>query len=294
MKRRLSSNLFYIFSYFYIGVLTLFCLLPFMLLVSASFTAEGAIYRDGYRLWPSEISLEAYRVALGSSVTVLKAYQVSIGVTVGGTALGLFIMMMAAYVLQRKDFRFRNRISFFFYFTTLFNGGLVAYYMMIVRYLDLKNNYLAILLPGLMSPWLILLLRSYMTTIPHSLTESAKIDGANDLVILFRIIAPLAKPGLATIGLFLALQYWNDWFNASMFLNRKAMFPLQYYLQNVIMNAEFARELSSKGANSVTLDTPTESLKMATSVIATGPIVLVYPWVQKYFVKGLTIGAVKG
>ncbi len=293
MKSKLQNATFNTIAYTYILIMTVFCLLPFILLVSASFTAEGAIYENGYTFWPTEFSLEAYKVAISGSTNVAKAYMVSIGVTASGTVLGLFCMIMAANVLSRKDFKYRNQISFYFYFTTLFNGGLVAYYVLIASYLHLKNNYLALLLPVLMSPWLLLLLRSFVQGIPISLTESAKIDGAGEFTVLFKVIMPLAKPGLATIGLFLALQYWNDWFNASLFITDKTMFPLQYYLQNVILNAEFARQLSSKGA-SVSLNTPTESLKMATAVLATGPIILLYPFVQKYFIKGLTVGAVKG
>jgi putative aldouronate transport system permease protein len=268
------------------------CLIPFWLLIAASFSDESDLYNYGYSFWPHTFSLEAYHSAMMSG-NIFKAYQVSIGITVAGTLLGLFIMMMAAYAIQRKEFRYRNKIAFYFYFTTLFSGGLVPYYVLMTKYLNLKNNYLALILPALMSPWLIILLRTYIQTIPEALTESAKLDGASDFGILLRIIIPLAKPGLATIGLFLALNYWNDWYNASLFLMRKSMYPLQYYLQNVILNAEFARSLAGTGVN-VDLRAPTESLKMATAAIATGPIVLLYPFVQKYFVKGIIIGAVKG
>ena len=294
MKSKVQNLFFNTMAYFYIAAMSLFCLLPFILLISASFTDEGAIFENGYTFWPSKFSLEAYKVALSGSTNVAKAYGVSIGVTLIGTVLGLLAMIMAANVLQRKDFKYRNQISFYFYFTTLFNGGLVSYYVLIASFLHLKNSYLALLLPVLMSPWLILLLRSFVQGIPDALTESAKIDGAGEFTILFKVIIPLSKPGLATIGLFLALQYWNDWFNASLFITDKSMFPLQYYLQNVIMNAEFARQLSAKGASSVSLNAPTESLKMATAVLATGPIILLYPFVQKYFIRGLTVGAVKG
>jgi putative aldouronate transport system permease protein len=293
MKSTPQNFVFNIVGYSYITIISIFCLLPFWLIIAASFTSEKAIMNDGYNMWPTEFSLTAYKTVLAGGDILSKAYLVSICTAVIGTLLGLFMMAMAAYALQRKDMRYRNQISFYVFFTTLFGGGLVPYYILVAKYLGMKNSYLAILLPGLMSPWLLLLLRNFIQQIPDSITESAKIDGAGDFTIFTKLILPLAKPGLATIGLFLALQYWNDWFNASLFLLKKNMFPLQYYLQNVIQNAQYAKDLAARGAK-IDLNTPTESLKMATAVVATGPIIFLYPFVQKYFVKGLTVGSVKG
>lgn len=280
-------------GYVYIGVMCVFCIAPFWLLVAGSFTTEHEIVTKGYSFWPSEVTLDAYKLAMGTSVSVLRAYAVSIGVTVSGTALGLLLMSMSAFVLTRKDFKYRNRFGFFIYFTMLFSGGMVPYYVLISKYLQWTNNYLALIVPGLMSAWLLFLLRNFISTIPESLVESAKIDGASEYRVFFSIVLPLAKPGLATIGLFLGLQYWNDWYNASLFIRDTKMFPLQYFLQNTIQSAEFIRKAMLSGM-SFSVDTPTEALKMATAVIATGPIVFLYPFVQKYFVKGITVGAVKG
>ena len=286
--------LFSILGYLFTTLLSLACVIPFWLLIMASFTEESAIYANGYSFWPSKFSTEAYRQVFNGAMNVFQAYRVSIMVTAIGTLAGLLIMFMAAYALQRKDFQYRNKFAFFFYFTTLFSGGMVSYYVMVTNYLHLTDTYWALVLPPLCTSWLIILLRSFISSIPESLTESAKIDGASDFRILFSIVLPLSKAGLATIGLFLALNYWNDWYNASLFVNKRDMWPLQYYLQNVIQNVNAMMQLSALSANVVTETPPTESIKMATAVVATGPIILLYPFVQKYFVKGLTVGAVKG
>jgi len=292
-KRDKYQFLFNSLGFSYILVMCVFCIIPFWLLISGSFTSERYVITNGYSFFPRELSLDAYLLAFGTSVSVLKAYSVSIGVTVTGTFLGLSLMSMTAYVLSKKSFKYRNGFAFYFYFTMLFSGGMVPYYILISSYFKWTNNYLALIVPGLMSPWLLFLLRNFMNSIPDSIGESAKIDGASEYVIFTRLILPLSKPGLATIGLFLGLGYWNDWFNASLFIRDSKMFPLQYFLQNIIQSTEFARKSMMSGIP-FSVDTPTESLKMATAVIATGPIIFLYPFVQRYFIKGLTVGAVKG
>ena len=218
----------------------------------------------------------------------------TIGLTLVGTLIGLFLVAMTGYALQRRDFPYRNKIMFYIYFTSLFSAGLVPFYLLIVQYLNLRDSYLAILLPLLMSPWLIVLMKNFVKAIPHEITESGKIDGAGDFMIFVRLILPNLKPALATIGLFLALSYWNEWYYSSLFLTTKVEYrPLQYHLYNVI-NKVASLKNSVAGSNVVITDLPGETLKMATAVIATGPIILLYPFVQKYFVAGLTVGAVKG
>jgi putative aldouronate transport system permease protein len=288
-----SRILFFSMGYTYVIGMCILCLVPFWLLISGSFTTERYIITKGYNFIPGEFTLEAYRLAFGTSVSILRAYEISILVTVAGTLCGLMFMAMAAYVLSRKEFRYRGRFAFYIYFTMLFSGGMVPYYILVTSYLKWTNNLLALIVPALMSPWLLLLLRNFMNSIPESINESARIDGASEYRIFFSLILPLAKPGLATIGLFLGLQYWNDWFNASLFIRDKDIFPLQYFLQNIIQSTEFVRKAMLSGM-SFSIDTPAESLKMATAVIATGPIIFLYPFVQKYFVKGLTVGSVKG
>ena len=201
---------------------------------------------------------------------------------------------MTGYALQRPDFQFRNGIAFYIYFTTLFSGGLVPFYILITKHLHLRDNYLAVLLPSLMGPWVIILMKNFMKSIPHSITESAKIDGAGDFSIFLHLILPLSKPALATIGLFQALWYWNDWYYAMLFLSPNVKYrPLQLFLYNTITLADFIRN-SAASSNIPPQDIPLETMKMATAVLATGPVILFYPFVQKYFIKGITVGAVKG
>lgn len=282
------------FAYVFITLLALACLIPFLLMVGTSFTNEATVREYGFNLWPRQFDLLAYRLVFENPDLIIGSYVVTIVMTVCGTLLGLFLISMAGYALQRPDFEFRNHISFYIYFTTLFSGGLVPFYLLIVKILGLKNNYLAVFLPGLMSPWLIILMRNFTKSIPFAITESAKIDGANDFRIFVNIILPMAKPGLATVGLFLALSYWNEWYNSMLFLEANVKYrPLQLFLYNVVNKAEYIRN-SAAASNIPPMDVPQETMKMATAVVAIGPIMLVYPFVQKYFIQGITIGAVKG
>ncbi|MNI58226.1 Inner membrane ABC transporter permease protein YcjP [compost metagenome] len=225
---------------------------------------------------------------------MINAYLVTIGVTITGTLLGLFLTSMTAYALSRKDFKWRNKFSFFFFFTTLFSGGLVPWYLLIVNYLDMKDTPMALIVPMMLNVFYIIVMKSFMSSIPEAIVESAKIDGAGDFKIYVRLILPLSKPALAGIGLFLALAYWNDWYNALLFISDEKLMPLQYYLYKMLGNMDGMRKAMMGAGAVVTTAIPTESLKMAMTVVATGPILLAYPFVQRYFVQGLTIGAVKG
>jgi putative aldouronate transport system permease protein len=293
IKAEASMVWFQIIAYSIITFFSIFCLLPFWLIVSGSITSENEIISEGFKLWPNAVSFEAFKAVFSSPEQIISAYGVTIGLTASGTIVGLFITSMAGYVLARADFKYRNPLAFFIYFTTLFSGGLIPWYILMVKYLDLKDNYLAMLLPLLVSAWNIILMKNFMKSIPDSIIESARIDGAGDFKIYARIIMPLAVPGLATIGLFLALGYWNDWFSASLFMTTDSKFPLQYLLYKILASAAV---LKTSVANNISVNVapPTETLKMAVAVIATGPIIFLYPFVQKYFVKGLTLGAVKG
>ncbi|MFD0693220.1 carbohydrate ABC transporter permease [Paenibacillus sp. GCM10027628] len=293
IKTELSTVWFQTIAYAVTAFFAIFCLIPFWLIVSGSFTSEHEIMSEGFKIWPKDISFEAFRVVFSSPDQIVSAYSVTIGLTVIGTVVGLFITSMAGYVLARPDFTYRNPIAFFIYFTTLFSGGLIPWYILIVKYLDLKDNYLAILVPLLLSAWNIILMKNFMKSIPESIIESSRIDGAGDFKIYAQIIVPLSTPGLATIGLFLALNYWNDWFHANIFMTTESKFPLQYLLYKILASAAV---LKTGAANnfSANITPPTETLKMAVAVIATGPIIFLYPFVQKYFVQGLTVGAVKG
>ena len=289
IKQPVATKVFNIIGYVLITIITIFCLLPFIMVVSGSLTNEEYIIMHGYSLWPKDFSTQAYKTIFTYPKQILTAY----GVTIIGTALGLFLISMGAYVLNRKDFKYRNGMSFYIYFTTLFGGGLIPWYILMTKYLHLKDTYLVLILPLLMTPFLIILMRNFFKSIPDSIVESAKIDGAGDFTIYAKLIMPLSKSALATIGLFLALAYWNDWFISSIYIDTPSKYTLQYLLYKILQDAEF---LKSNAASNVTssIQIPTETLKLATAVVATGPVILFYPFVQKYFVDGLIVGAVKG
>ncbi|MFC5407132.1 carbohydrate ABC transporter permease [Cohnella soli] len=281
-------------GYCSIGLFALCCLLPFILVLGTSFTTERSIQKHGFNFWPKDFTTFAYKIVFENPDYVVGSYAVTIALTIIGTVAGLFLVAMTGYALQRPDFRYRNYISFLIYFTTLFSGGLVPFYLLITQYLELKNSYLAVLLPGLLTPFLIIMMKAFVSSIPHAITESAKIDGAGDFTIFIRLILPMTTPALATIGLFIALAYWNEWYNSMLFLSSDVKYrPLQLFLYNVVTSAEWIKN-SSASSNVPLRDVPLESMKMAAAIVATGPVVLFFPFVQRYFVKGITIGAVKG
>lgn len=281
------------FGYAFVSFYAVCCIIPFLIIVSSSFTSEAVIRAEGVQLIPKDITLEAYKMVTKSG-GIWKSYILTIVMTLAGTGVGLSIISMTGYALQRKDFFFRNAISFYIYFTSLFSAGLAPYYLLMTQTYHLQDSYLAVLFPLLMSPWLIILMKNFVKAIPHEITESGKIDGAGDMKIFISLILPMLKPALATIGLFLALGYWNEWYQSSLFLGSKvAVKPLQYTLYEVVNKID-ALKNSGAGQFVSIADIPQESVKMANAVLATGPIVLLYPFVQKYFISGITVGAVKG
>ena len=289
----LEERIAKVFFYLIVAIFALICLFPFTLMVTSSFMNEKEILTEGFKLIPNEWSFSAYEFLFRTPKKLIDAYGVTIFTAVVGTLMGLLCMSMAGYVLCRKDFRYRNQISFFIYFTTLFSGGLIPSYLLMVNGLHLKDSVWAMILPAIMSPWSIFLMRNFMKSVPDSLYESASIDGAGDFRIFWQIFLPLAKPALATVGLFLVLGYWNQWYSAMLYIESPEKYPLQYFLQKIINQANITL-LIQQGLTINTQDMPSESIKMATAVVATGPIILVYPFVQKYFVSGMTVGAVKG
>lgn len=281
-------------SYTVVGIFALLCVIPFFMMVTNSFATDASIRENGFTLWPTTYSAFAYKVVLFDNPTyILGSYAVTVGLTIVGTIVGMLLISMTGYALQRPDFPIRNAISFFIYFTTLFSGGLIPYYLLVTQYLGLQNNYLALLLPSLMNPFLLILMKSFLKGIPHAITESAIIDGANDFRIWLSIIQPMALPALATVSLFLALGFWNEWYNALLFLPQVKFQPLQYFLYQVINKADFMRS-SAAAANVPVVDMPGEGLKMTVAVVSTGPIILLYPFIQRYFISGIVVGAVKG
>jgi len=281
------------FGYVFVTLYAICCIIPFLIIISTSFTSESTIRLEGVQIIPKDFSVQAYTMVLKGGA-IFKSYILTITLTAVGTFLGLSIIAMTGYALQRKDFPFRNVISFYIYFTSLFSAGLAPYYLMMTQTYGLQDSYLAVLLPLMMSPWLIILMKNFIKAIPHEITESGKIDGAGDLRVFISLILPMVKPALATIGLFLALGYWNEWYQSSLFLSSKVdVKPLQYTLYEIV-NKNDALRNSVAGQYVNLTDIPTESVKMANAVLATGPIIMLYPFVQKYFVSGLTVGAVKG
>lgn len=290
-SKDLNQTIFNIVTYTLIGILALIAVLPFVMIVAGSFSATPQIVKHGYSLFIRDFTLDAYQMIFRFPEEIGRSYLVSIIVTLAGTFLGIFMMSMAGYALQRKELRYSNGITFFIYFTTLFSGGMVPWYMLISN-MGMMDTLWALILPMMCSSFHILLIRNFMRQLPESLTESAKIDGAGDFFIYLRIVLPLSKPILATVGLFLGLAYWNNWYLASLFINDVNLWPMQYRLHRVL---SAAMAVAQGGAENFTHAViPTETVKLATAVVATGPIILLYPFLQKYFVQGITIGAVKG
>ena len=291
MKR--NSTSFTLVASTFVIAFTVLALYPFLLLIAGSFTSEAAIYKYGFSLIPKEFSTAAYEMIFKSPQKIINAYGITILITTLGTGLGLLVTSMTAYVLANRNFRYADKFAFFFYFTTLFGGGLIAYYVWLVRYLHIKNTIFVLFVPQCLSVFNILVMRNFVKTIPHEMRESAKIDGASEFTIYAKIYIPMMKPVLATIALFLALGYWNNWSAAMLYIDNEKLYPLQYLLYQMTSNTGFLANATAQAGVPMP-EVPQQSMKLALTVITIGPIILVYPFVQKYFVQGLSIGAVKG
>ena len=285
---------FDVIKYILLTITSLLCVLPFVLIVSGSITSNETILREGYSILPRDISFDAYSMIFKAPKDILQAYKITIYYTAVGTLTGLAVIVLTAYVISRKEFKYRNVVSFLIYFTSIFGGGLVAWYLMYTNILGLKGTTFAIWFPAIMSPFLVILMRTFITgSVPDAIVESAKIDGAGHGTVLTRIVLPVLGPGLATVGLFLALGYWNDWYRSSMFSTDSSTWELQFYLYNMLNASQALKAMSQ--ASSVPMDSmPGQTMKLAMAVVATGPVLIFYPFVQRYFVTGITIGAVKG
>lgn len=270
----------------------LFCLLPFIMMVSTSFETELVIKKAGFALWPRQFSTEAYKTVFKTN-QIYYAYGVTLFITIVGTLISMLFTITMAYPLAQKKLRFRTPITFYVYFTLLFNGGLVPTYLLISKYLDMRDNIWVLILPTAFGAWNMFLMRNFFQGLPEELSESAYIDGANDFTILFRIILPVAVPGIATISLFYALGYWNTWYNAMLYIDNSKLFPLQYYIMSISRSIEAIKEMAAQ-TGQATAAMPATGIKMATTVITIGPIIFVYPYIQKYFTSGLTVGSIKG
>lgn len=267
------------------------CVIPLIMILSVSFSSEQSILHNGYSLFPKEVSLFAYKYILTGTSTIMNAYGVTILVTVMGTICHVFLTAMFSYTLSRDELRYKNIVSFLVFFTLLFSGGLVPSYILMTRYLHLQNTILVLFIPYLTNGVHVLIMRNFFKSIPNSIIESARIDGSGDFNTFLKIILPLSLPSLATIGLFIAVFLWNDWFTCTLYIEEPKLYVLQFLLQSIMTNIGYlqANEQTARLVGSL----PSETARMATCILAIGPIIIVYPFLQKYFVKGLTLGSVK-
>lgn len=276
-------------------ILCLFSLLPFILMISASLTEEKTAVKYGFNIIPKVFSLDAYRYMMYQSEMIFRAYGITLFVTVAGTAVSLVITSMLGYGLT-KNIPGKRILNFFVVFTMLFNGGLVPTYLIYTKYLHIADTIWALIVPGLlMSAFNVMLVRNYFnSSIPESLTESAKLDGAGEIAVFQKIVIPLSKPILATIGLMTALGYWNDWTNGLYYLNDSSLYSIQNVLNAINSNIALMTSMASSNITVDKSNIPTVTARMAIAVIGIVPMMCVYPFFQKYFVKGITLGAVKG
>lgn len=278
-------------------LLSILCLAPLVFVIIISFSSEHSVMVNGYSFRPDEWSTGAYEFVFQSGGQVMHSLGMSALVTVTGVAIGMALTSTYAYVLSRKTFRYRKLFTGILVATMFFNGGLVSTYMVVANFLHLKNNFLALVLPVAVTPFNIIVLRTFFaTSVPDALIESAKIDGASQFKIFTDIVLPISLPGLATVALFLTLTYWNDWKNALLYIDSKSLYPLQYLLMKIERNIEFIAQNAGRGSmglDSALSRLPSETAKMAIVVIATLPIACAYPFFQRYFVSGLTVGSVK-
>ena len=289
-----SAIPFHIIKCVLLTLLSILCVLPFIVIVSGSFTDNLTILKEGFSLFPRDFTVEAYKTIFRSPQDIIQAYKMNFYYTFMGTLFGLLVITLTAYVISRKEFKYRNQVSFLIYFTTIFGGGMIPWYLMYANVLNLRGTTLAIWFPALMTPFLVILMRTFITgSVPDAVVESAKIDGAGHWTIFWKIVLPVLGPGLATVGLFQALGYWNDWYRSSMFSTSSETWSLQFYLYDMVNSTQAMRQMA-QNVNLDTTDLPTQSVKLAMAVVATGPVLLFYPFVQRYFVSGITVGAVKG
>lgn len=292
LKRR--SNLLNVIIHILFILFSGMVIVPLCYLVSISLSTTDDIVNYGYTLIPRSLNLDAYKYIFRVPKPIITGYTVSITVTVLGTLLGLALSSSLAYIMTRKDYRYKRITTFYVFFTLLFNGGLVPFYMVMTRMLHLGDTIFSLFIPYSVSAWFTIIMKGFMQTLPFEIIESAKVDGSSELNTFIRIILPISKPALATVGLFYAFAYWNDWWLAMLFINKENLIPLQYMLYRTMSNLNYVLQNLSSSMNMDMSKLPAESVRMAMAVLAAGPMIIVFPFFQKYFVKGLTVGSVKG
>ncbi|WP_185255993.1 carbohydrate ABC transporter permease [Anaerocolumna chitinilytica] len=282
--------------YLFVILFSLACLYPFLMVIGGSLTTDAEAAAYGFSIIPKNPTLAAYKMLFANKSTILNGYKITLFVTIVGTAVSVIVNAMMGYVLSRKALRFRSFINLYVLLTMLFNGGMVPWYIVCTKYLHLKNNIWALIVPSLVSAWYIFLIRNYFTSVPDEMWESAKLDGAGEFIIFRKIYLALAKPVIATVVLFSALGFWNDWWLGLMLIDSSEKQPLQMLLRTIVANIQFLQTMGNKSAEAQALlaSVPSDGVKMAMVIITTGPILLLYPFLQKYFIKGIMVGAVKG
>jgi putative aldouronate transport system permease protein len=270
-------------------------LLPFLIILSISFSDEGALARYGYKALPVEFSLEGYKLVFTNTSVLLHAYGVTTMVTVIGTALSLLLTSMLGYAISRRNYRYRRFTAFYVFFTMLFSGGLVPSYILVTQVLHLNNTIWALILPLLISPFNVMLMNGFLSKIPYEIVESAKMDGASEWRTFFTIIIPLSAPALTTLGVFISFGYWNDYFQAMLYIHNGGLVPLQLLLFRMINNILFLQSQIDYTEHMIELSKfPTLSTRMAMVIMAIGPALFFFPFLQRFFIQGLTVGSLKG
>ncbi len=277
-------------------IMCVICIYPVLMALGASFTSEASLIKDGYRVIPKVFSLDSYKYVFGTSNAILRAYAITIVVTAASVLLGVLVSAMYAYVIGRKDFEYRTIFSFISFFTMLFSGGLVASYLINTKVLNLSNTIWALILPGTMGAWNVIVLKSFFQgSVPYEIIESGKLDGANEFKIFFKLVMPISLPGIATIALFIMIAKWNDWLTPMLFITNNKLYTLSFLLQNMMNNIqEMMNNAAESGVASQMENLPTEGARMALCMVAVAPMLVAYPFFQKYFIQGMTVGSVKG
>ena len=287
IRGQLLLNLFFI-------IFSMAIVLPFVILVSISLSNEGDIVEYGYSIFPRHIDFAAYKYVFANSKSILNGYKVTIIYSVIATVLSVLIQSMCAYPLSKRKLRGKKGISFYLYFTMLFGGGMVPTYILITQYLHLGDTIWVYIIPSLVSPWNVFMMRTFFSGLPYEIFESMKVDGASEYNIFFKTVLPLSKPVLATIALLTFLGKWGDWNTSMLYINNESLYSLQYLLQRILQNMDLLKQMQGFSQATSAVEIPSETVRMAMAVIVAGPALVIFPFFQKYFVKGLTVGAVKG
>ena len=291
-----DSKKFNVIATVILGILLVVTMVPILMIVIASFTEEKTLLRDGYSLLPGALSVDAYIYMVKQGAIIVRAYGVSILVTFVGTLGSVLITAMLAYPMSRKAFKYRGILTFFVFFTMLFSGGIVPSYIMWTRVFQIKDTIWALILPNdLVTAFNVFLVKNYYTnSIPDSLIEAAQIDGAGEMKIFWKVMLPLSVPTIATVSLFSGLAYWNDWINGLYYINDANLYSIQILLLKIMNNINALKQNTGSLMGTGAVSLPGTSIRMAMAVIGILPILLIYPFVQKYFIKGVVVGAVKG